>query len=70
LKPGDTGAQVAVLQRALASLGFSSGKADGLYGPGTTDAVKRFQRSVGLTADGIVGSATLQALAKALRGTS
>ena len=68
LKPGDTGPQVAVLQRALASLGFSGGKADGQYGPATKSAVARFQRSVRLTADGIVGPATLRALAKALRG--
>jgi hypothetical protein len=66
LKPGDTGAQVTVLQQALASLGFSSGKADGQYGPATTSAVKRFQTSAGLTADGILGPATLRALGRAL----
>jgi murein L,D-transpeptidase YcbB/YkuD len=66
LKPGDKGTQVAVLQRALASLGFSSGKADGNYGPATTSAVKRFQTSVNLTADGILGPATLRALVNAL----
>ena len=68
LKPGDTGTQVAALQRALASLGFSSGKADGDYGPATTQAVTRFQRAKGLTADGIFGPATLEALRNALRG--
>ena len=68
LKPGDTGTQVAVLQRALASLGFSGGKADGQYGPATKDAVTRFQSSAGLTADGIFGPATLRALVNALRG--
>ena len=67
LKPGDTGAQVKVLQRALRSLGFSTGKIDGTYGPKTEAAVKRFQRSVRLTADGIVGPKTLAALAAALR---
>jgi putative peptidoglycan binding protein len=68
LKPGNTGTQVAVLQRALASLGFSAGKADGVYGSATTSALKRFQRSVGLTADGILGPATLRALVTALHG--
>jgi predicted component of type VI protein secretion system len=68
LKPGDSGAQVAVLQRALASLGFSTGKIDGQYGPSTEAAVERFQRSAQLTPDGIVGPATLTALATALRG--
>jgi hypothetical protein len=66
LKPADTGAQVTVLQRALRSLGFSAGKADGNYGPATTSALKRFQRSAGLTADGILGPATLRALVNAL----
>jgi murein L,D-transpeptidase YcbB/YkuD len=66
LKPGDKGTQVAVLQGALAKLGFSSGKADGVYGPATTSAVKQFQQSAGLTADGIVGPATLRALGRAL----
>ena len=67
LKPGDTGAQVKVLQRALASLGFSAGTVDGDYGAGTEDAVKQFQRSVGIADDGIVGPATLRALTAALR---
>lgn len=68
LKPGDTGTQVAVLQRALTSLGFSTGKADGQYGPATTSAVKRYQTSVGLKADGILGPVTLRALVNALHG--
>jgi hypothetical protein len=69
VKPGDTGTQVLVLQRALASLGFSSGKSDGQYGPATKNAVTRFQHSVGLTADGILGPATLRSLGHALRGS-
>jgi hypothetical protein len=68
LKPGDTGAQVTALQRALASLGFSTGKVDGQYGPATETAVKGFQRSVKLTPDGIVGPATLAKLTAALHG--
>lgn len=68
LKPGDTGAQVKVLQRALAHLGFSTGTVDGQYGPATQAAVKRFQVAAGLPADGIIGPATLAALSTALRG--
>lgn len=67
LAPGDKGTQVAVFQRALARLGFSSGKADGVYGPATTSALKRFQKSVGLKADGILGPVTLRALGQALK---
>jgi murein L,D-transpeptidase YcbB/YkuD len=68
LKPGDTGAQVTTLQRALATLGFPTGKVDGQYGPSTEAGVKLFQRSRRLTPDGIVGPATLSALATALGG--
>jgi peptidoglycan hydrolase-like protein with peptidoglycan-binding domain len=66
LKPGDTGAQVKVLQRALSSLGYSARALDGQYGPATKQAVAAFQGAHGLTADGIVGSKTLQALTRAL----
>ena len=66
LKPGDTGAQVKVLQRALARLGYSPGAVDGDYGPSTTSAVQDFQRASGLAPDGVVGSKTLQALRHAL----
>jgi hypothetical protein len=68
LKPGDTGSQVKVLQRALGALGFSAGTPDGDYGPTTQSAVERFQASKGITADGIVGPQTLNALQKALSG--
>ena len=67
LKPGDQGAAVKVLQRGLAHLGYSPGKIDGQYGPSTVDAVTRFQRAGGLTADGILGPNTLRALARALK---
>jgi hypothetical protein len=66
LKPGDTGAQVKVLQRALTKLGFSPGPADGDYGTSTKNAVIRFQQASHLTADGVAGSKTLQALRTAL----
>jgi hypothetical protein len=66
LKPGDTGAQVRVLQRALAHLGYSVGKVDGDYGTATKTAVAQFQTASKLTADGIFGPATRAALVKAL----
>ncbi len=68
LTPGDTGAQVKLLQRALAVLGYSPGKADGDYGPATVTALKQFQASKGLTQDGIFGPQTATALQQALSG--
>ena len=67
LKPGDSGVQVKALQRALATLGYSAGAADGRYGPATKQAVASFQQPHGLTADGILGPKTLRALTRALR---
>jgi hypothetical protein len=62
LQPGDTGAQVKALQRALKSLGYPVGKADGDYGPTTKAAVTAFQHAAGLTSDGVFGPKTLNAL--------
>lgn len=67
LKPGDSGPQVKVLQRALAHLGYSTGTIDGQYGPATTQAVKNFQTAHGLTADGVCGPKTITALKNALK---
>jgi len=66
LKPGDTGAQVKILQRALAKLGYSPGKVDGDYGTATQTALKKFQQASKLTADGVLGPKTLRALKRAL----
>jgi peptidoglycan hydrolase-like protein with peptidoglycan-binding domain len=65
LKPGATGAQVKLLQHALATLGYRPGKIDGRYGPATQRAVIRFQQAEGLKADGIFGTKTKLALAHA-----
>ena len=62
LKPGQTGAQVRALQRALTTLGYRPGKIDGRYGPATQRAVIRFQQAEGLTADGVFGTKTKRAL--------
>jgi murein L,D-transpeptidase YcbB/YkuD len=66
LTPGDTGAQVKVLQRALAQLGYTVGKVDGDYGTATKTAVAQFQTAQKLTADGVFGPATRAALIRAL----
>jgi hypothetical protein len=66
LAPGATGTQVQALQRALSSLGYPAGTADGVYGKSTTDALSAFQAKAGLTPDGVLGPLTLQALTNAL----
>jgi hypothetical protein len=66
LKPGDTGAQVKTLQRALVSLGYSVGTIDGDYGTATKTAVSQFQTASNLTADGVFGTDTRTALVAAL----
>lgn len=58
---GDQGNEVAEIQGALAGLGYDV-SADGDFGPSTADAVKQFQASKGLTADGLVGDSTYMAL--------
>lgn len=70
-KPYPTGAGVKAVQKALASVYFYPDKGapnngiDGVYGPKTADAVRRFQLIHGLTADGIYGPKTKAALEKA-----
>jgi hypothetical protein len=56
LKRGDRGAAVITVQRKLGV------PADGVFGPLTERAVKRFQGRRGLRADGVVGPATRRAL--------
>src|SRR5262249_31128828 len=54
LRRGSTGPDVATLQDALRSRGFSPGATDGNFGGATEAAVIAFQRSEGLLADGVV----------------
>jgi peptidoglycan hydrolase-like protein with peptidoglycan-binding domain len=54
--------KVLLLQHELATLGYFRGPFTGFYGPITTAAVKRFQHSVGLHADGIWGPRSARAL--------
>lgn len=59
---GEESSRVRALQRALKSKGFYSGDVDGTYGQKTRSAVYRYQKSIGITADGRAGNKTLTAL--------
>src|SRR6056300_343441 len=50
------------IQTFLNCNGFNPGPIDGLGGSRTTNAVVTFQKTVGITADGVVGPATKQAM--------
>ena len=56
---GSRGQEVRSIQTKLKSLGFYKGAVDGIYGAATQKAVRAFQKSVGITADGIAGQKTL-----------
>ena len=64
LSPGDTGSCVALAQSRLVSRGFIIGSAgaDGVFGPATRSATVRFQASVRLVPDAVVGARTWAAL--------
>lgn len=66
LKVGCKGDDVKRLQENLNTLGFNTGKPDGIFGDGTKKAVIAFQKSKGLTADGIVGAGTQNAITRAI----
>ena len=59
---GSSGSTVRTIQTKLKRWGYYSGSVDGIYGSKTVAAVKHFQRTNGLTVDGVCGPATLQAL--------
>ena len=59
---GDRSETVKTIQQKLIRWGYLDGTADGIFGSATEAAVKHFQRSNGLSADGIAGAATLKAL--------
>jgi murein DD-endopeptidase MepM/ murein hydrolase activator NlpD len=55
---------VAALQVGLRARGLYAGTVDGVLGPGTQQALRRFQRRAGLPANGVPGKRTRKALGR------
>lgn len=66
IKKGSRGDDVKELQIALKCLGHNAGVADGIFGTATELKVEKFQESVDLHPDGIVGKGTLREINEAL----
>ena len=66
---GSRGERVALIQQRLKTWGYYTGAVDGIFGRDTYNAVVRFQRQNGLTADGKVGPKTAAALGVSITGT-
>ncbi|MDR3050664.1 MAG: L,D-transpeptidase family protein [Oscillospiraceae bacterium] len=62
LSPGDRNAHVVAVQRKLRAMGYYTGNADGVYGPGTSAALRDFQADHGLPAVDHVDQRTYDAL--------
>ena len=69
IKRGSLSNYVLIAQDDLNTLGYRTGGLDGIFGSATQEAVKNYQRKVGLTADGIVGCNTWSSLQESVVGT-
>jgi N-acetylmuramoyl-L-alanine amidase len=65
-RPGNVmaGDDVFALQQRLLDMGFKVGRVDGYFGPATEEALRDFQRNLGLPPDGTCGPATLKAFGR------
>lgn len=61
-KSGSRGEEVKKIQTKLKNWGYYNGSVDGVYGWQTENAVRSFQKKNGLTADGVAGEKTLNAM--------
>lgn len=62
VKDGSRGQAVKHVQTLLIEQGYLSGAADGVCGPQTVAAIKKFQEAKGLEVDGICGDGTYRVL--------
>lgn len=68
LRRGSKSTYVLILQDALNALGYSTRTLDGVFGGNTENALKGYQRRVGLTADGICGCNSWKKITAAVVG--
>ena len=73
--PGAVGAVVKSMQKKLAALskvysGIQTISADGVFGAGTSAALRRFQPQFGLTADALLGKNTFASLARVTKAAA
>lgn len=61
-KIGSRSEEVRNIQKVLKEKGYYTGSIDGIFGTRTKNAVIKFQKDMGLKADGIAGKQTLKAL--------
>ena len=69
IRRGSISNYVLIAQDDLNTLGYTTGGLDGIFGVATQNAVLAYQRSRGLTVDGIVGCNTWRSLQEAVVGT-
>lgn len=69
IRRGSRGNYVCIAQDDLNTLGYRTGGLDGVFGEQTYNAVKRYQSSRGLSADGIIGCNTWKSLQENVVGT-
>ena len=69
LRRGSLSNYVLIAQDDLNTLGFRTGGLDGIFGAATQSAVINYQKSRGLSADGIVGCNTWRSLQENVVGT-
>lgn len=69
IKQGSKSTYVLIAQDDLNTLGFRTGGLDGIFGSATKNAVTSYQRSRGLSADGIVGCNTWRSLQENVVGS-
>jgi N-acetylmuramoyl-L-alanine amidase len=65
-----SGDDVTALQERLMGLGYPCGRVDGVFGAETDEALRDFQRGVGLQPDGLAGPKTLRALSQLARAVT